>query len=121
MSSVDSILDVDKFSDWIGLQTTSSKDHLKRKIKEWSHDESHLSKISMRFQRFKKEIKKDPEFYKECNKYFKEIAQCEEELKKLVTTESDLERESYNELLFFRPILKPLNFVSYFLNLSFLF
>ena len=116
MSSVDSILDVDKFSEWIGLQTISSKNYLKEKITEWSCDESHLYKITTRFQRFKKEIKKDPDFYKECNKYFKEIAKCEEELNKLVTTESELERESYNELLFFRPILKPLNFVGYFLN-----
>ena len=111
MSSVDSILDVNKFSEWIGLQTNSSKKCLAKKITEWSDNEQHLSVLSTRFKRFKEEIKKDPSFYKECSSYFREISECEKDINNLIATESDLEKESYNEILFFRPIFKPLNFI----------
>jgi len=117
MSSVDSILDMNKFSDWIGLQTNSSKKYIGKKIAEWSNNEQHLSILSTRFKRFKEEIKNDPTFYSECNKCFKEISECEKELHNLTTTESDLEKESYNEILFFRPILQPLNFIPNLLTL----
>ena len=116
MSSVDCIVDIDVFSKWLGLQTMSSKDCLNSKIREWSNDEQKLTGLSTRFRRFKQEMKKDPGFFKECNKYFKEISECEKELNDLITSDSDLEKESYNELLFFRPILKPLNFITYLLT-----
>ena len=116
MSSVDSILDVDTFSKYIGLQTVSANKYLNNKIKEWSNDKKRLSTLSLRFRRFKDAMKKDPDFYKECHEYFKEIAECEKELNDLITSESDLEKESYNEILFFRPILKPLNFSPYLLT-----
>ena len=94
MSSVDSILDVDTFSKYIGLQTVSANKYLNNKIKEWSNDKKRLSTLSLRFRRFKDAMKKDPDFYKECHEYFKEIAECEKELNDLITSESDLEKES---------------------------
>ena len=94
MSSVDSILDVCKFSKWIGLQTNSSKKYLNKKITEWSNDDQELHVLSTRFRRFKESIERDPDFYKECNDCFKEISNCETELNNLITTESDLEKES---------------------------
>ena len=117
MSSVDSIVDVNIFSKWIGLQTNSSKNFFNKKIKEWSHNSRHLNTSSARFRRFKDAMKKDPTFYNECNQYFKEISTCEKELNNLIHTKSDLEKESYNEILFFKPILKPLNFIPYLLTL----
>ena len=116
MSDVNSILDINVFSEWLGLNTASSKDALHKKIEEWSHDENELSALSTRFRAFKDAIKKDPEFYKECSECFKEIAKCEEELNNLIVTDSNLEKESYNEILFFRPILKPFNFIPYLLT-----
>jgi len=117
MSSVDSILDVDKFSKWIGLQTNSANKCLNKKIAEWSNDKQQLSTLSTRFRRFKEAFERDPSFYKECNDCFREISECEKELNNLITTKSDLEKESYNEILFFRPILKPLNFIPYLLTI----
>ena len=117
MSSVDSILDIDTFSKWLGLQTNSSKVYLDKKIRQWSNNEKHLSILSNRFRQFKIKMKKNPNFYNECNKYFKEFSECEKELNNLITTDSDLEKESYNEILFFRPLLQPLNFVPYLLTL----
>ena len=117
MSSIESILDINKFAEWIGLQTNSANICLNGKIQEWLYDTKRLSQLSTRFRKFKEVIKKDPSFYDECNQYFKEISECEKELNNLVKTESDLEKESYNEILFFRPILKPLNFIPYLLTI----
>jgi hypothetical protein len=117
MSSAESIVDTEKFSDWIGLQTTSAKKCFNKQVSDWSSDPKHLSSLSNRFKRFKESFKADPQFYVECREIFTEISECEKELNKLITTNSDLEKESYNEILFFRPILQPLNFIPHFLTL----
>lgn len=116
MSSVDSIVDTEVFSKWLGLQTKSANKCLSKKLSEWSNDEQKLISQSARFKRFKDTIKKDKAFYSECHECFTQISECEKELNKLISTDSDLEKESYNEILFFRPILKPLNFVPFLLT-----
>jgi hypothetical protein len=116
MSSVESIIDTEKFSEWIELKTNAAKKCFNKQVGEWSSDPKRLSSLSNRFKRFKEAFERDPKFYTECNQIFKEISECEKQLNKLITTDSELEKESYNEILFFRPILKPLNFVPYFLT-----
>lgn len=117
MSSVDAIIDTEKFSEWIRLQTKSSKKCLNKQIADWSSDPKKLSSLSNRFKRFKEAFGRDPQLYNKCHQIFKDIAECEKDLNKLITTESELERESYNEILFFRPLLQPLNFVPYLLTI----
>ena len=117
MSSIESIIDSEKFSEWIGLQTNASKKCLNKQLNEWTSDPKNLSSLSNRFNRFKGAFKRDPKFYEECHGIFKEISECEKELTKLVSTNSELEKESYNEILFFRPLLKPLNFIPYILSI----
>lgn len=117
MSSVDSIIDTERFSDWIGLQTKVSKKCFNKQVAEWNVEPKKLSSLSNRFKRFKEAFECDPEFYPECNSIFKEISECEKELNNLITSESALEKESYNEILFFRPILQPLNFIPYILSI----
>ena len=46
MSSVDSILDTDKFSEWIGLETVSSKNYFNKQISEWNSDPTTLMKFA---------------------------------------------------------------------------
>lgn len=116
MSSVDSIIDNEKFSDWIGLQTKASKKCFNKQLSEWNYDDKKLSSLSERFKRFKEAFKRDVGFYPECKEIFRGISECEKELNNLTNTDSELERESYNEILFFRPILKPLNFIPYLLS-----
>lgn len=117
MSSVESILDVNKLSEWIGLQTESSKKSLNRRISEWIDDPKKLGLLSHKIKRFKQTCDTNPDFYSECNSIFKEISECEKNINQLIKTSSDLEKESYNELIFFRPILQPLNFISFILPL----
>jgi hypothetical protein len=117
MSSVDAVIDTEKFSDWLELKTAIAKKCLNKQLSNWSTDEKHLSSLSSRLARFKAAFKQDPHFYDTCAGIFQEVAECEKELTKLINTNSDLEKESYSELLFFRPILKPLNFIPYLLSI----
>ena len=117
MSSVESILNVETFSEWIGLQTKASVTCFNKQIGEWTCNPHKLSSLSNRFKRFKDAFKEDPEFYTSCKSIFTEISISESELNNLISSESELERESYNEILFFRPLLKPLNFIPFLLSI----
>jgi hypothetical protein len=117
MSSVESIIDTEKFSDWIGLETKVSQKCFNKQVADWNSDPKKLSSLSNRFKRFKEAFKRDSEFYPECQQIFKDISECEKELTSLTNTNSELERESYNEILFFRPILQPLNFIPFVLSI----
>lgn len=117
MSSVESIVDSEKLSEWIGLQTKSAKKCLDKQLTNWVYDSNKLNSLSKRFKQFKDEMKKNPTFFNNCQECFKEIADCEKQINKLISPSSELEKESYNEILFFRPILKPLNFVPFILTL----
>lgn len=116
MSSVESIIDSEKLSEWLELQTNSSKKCLNKQLSNWTSEPNKLEILSKRFKRFKDEIKQNPTFFKECQECFKEISNCEKQINKLITPSSELEKESYNEILFFRPILQPLNFVPFVLT-----
>lgn len=117
MSSVESILNVDTFSEWIGLQTKASITCFNKQIGEWNCNSNNLSSLSNRFRRFKEAFKDDPEFYTTCKSIFTEISINEADLNNLLSCESELERESYNEILFFRPLLRPLNFIPFLLSI----
>ena len=116
MTSVDSVIDADKFSEWIGLQTQSSKTCLHKQLSEWKSDAKKLVQLSKRFKRFKEAFERDPRFFGECYAVFQEISEIEKKLNTLLSSNSDLEKESYNELLFLRPIFQPLNFVPFLLT-----
>jgi len=116
MSSVESVIDTEKFAEWINLQTEASKQCLHKQLSDWKSDATKLVQLSKRFKRFKDAFEQDPRFFGECHAIFQEIAEMEKKLNTLLSTNSDLEKESYNELLFFRPILQPLNFVPFLLT-----
>lgn len=117
MISVDAIIEVDTLSKWLDLQTSTSKTYLGKQLHEWSDDLKHLQYLSTKFKRFKEAFQKDPTFYVECHELLGEIAAVEEKLQKLMDQDSKLEQESYNEILFFKPYLQPLNFVPFLLSL----
>lgn len=116
MSSVDSVIEVDKFSEWLNLQTSTSKKCLSKQLTDWKSDGNKLLLLSQRFKRFQKAFQTDPTFFGKCHDIFREISEIEQRLQHLTQTESALEKESYSELLFFRPILQPLNFIPFLLT-----
>jgi len=109
--------DSDVFAKWIGLQTVASKLAFTQQIEQWKYDKQQLVNLSEKCKRFKAIYEKDPTFFKKCQDIFHEIASIEEKLTALVQTESELERESYSELLFFKPFMQPLNFIPYVLSI----
>ncbi len=117
MSSIESIVNTTTFADWIGLETISSRNCFNKHISEWNCDPQKLKSLSTRFKRFKDSFKADSSFYPKCKTIFSDIAKCEKELNNLLSNDSQLEKESYNEILFFRPLLKPLNFIPYLLSI----
>jgi len=115
MSVVESIVDVEKLSNWIGLHTKSSKEYLSKQLNNWTYDSNKLQQLSKKFNHFKVAMDKNDGFYEECNVIFREVSEIESKLSHLTDNSSELEKESYGEILFFRPMLQPLNYLSYFL------
>lgn len=115
--SVDSILDTAKFSEWVGLQTNASKTCLLKQLSHWNTHIAKLQNQTARFTRFKEALIADPHFFEECRHIFLEISEIEDKLKNILNTQSKLEKESYNELIFTSPLLSPLNFIPYFLSI----
>lgn len=115
--AVDAILDKERFAEWIGLQTSASRIYLSKQLHDWKSSPSELSALSTKFKRFKDAMEKDPDFFPSAHKLFHEIAEMEKTLTQLMNKDSKLEQESYNEILFFKPVLQPLNFISFLLPL----
>jgi hypothetical protein len=113
------IIDINDFSEWIGLKTESSKKCLTSKMETWNSDHSYLRYMSDKYHSLKHTFTSSPNFFKECDDIFNEIATIETKIEKLIATD-ELEMESYNELLFVSkqyPIFKPLNFIPFFLTI----
>jgi hypothetical protein len=117
MSSVEATVDIDAFSKWLDLKTKASNQSLQDHLHNWSSDPSRLQALRDKAQRFKQAYRDDPTFFNEVQQRFQEIAEIEQEVTKMLHQDSELERESYNELLFFKPLLQPLNFVPFLLTL----
>jgi hypothetical protein len=116
MSSYTDIIEIDSFSKWIGLQTDSSKKCLKQQLESWNYDSSKLVSLSNRFKRFRYGIENNPDLYPKCEEIFRKVSEIEKRIQKLLGKSSDLERESYGEILFLKPYLQSLNFIPFLLS-----
>ena len=117
MSSIQHIVDTETFASWIGLQMDASKSCLQSQLQQWTPDAQRLLFLSDKFNRFKEAFAADPTFFSTCLTIFNEMAEIEKRLQPLLIQNSKLEKESYNEILFFHPILQPLNFVPFLLTI----
>ena len=63
MTDVDTIMDTEKFADWIGLETKTSRKCLNKQLSDWSDDPQTLKSLSSRFKRFKEAFKADENFF----------------------------------------------------------
>jgi hypothetical protein len=116
MSNNNEIIDVPSFSRWLDLKTNSAEKCLKDKLDDWKSDPQELVSLSNKFKRFKVAINKNPELYPKCEEIFQKMSEIEKKIQKLINPSSDLEKESYGEILFFNSILKPLNFIPLILS-----
>jgi hypothetical protein len=117
MSLAESVVDVHCFSEWLGLQTQSAKEKLVTKLNTWTDDPSILTKWSHQYMGFRNLLQKEPSLYNEFRSHFTAISNVEKDIQSLWESSSELEKESYGELLFFRPLLRPLNGLPFFLTI----
>ena len=109
MTTPSSIVDVPVLAEWIGLQTDAGKASLEKRLSEWTTDPARLECTRQNATRVHDLLAKDPSLYTELRSHFTAIAAIEKKVSSLLHTPSDLEKETYGELLFLRPLLQPLN------------
>jgi hypothetical protein len=113
---IDSIIDVQRCAEWLNLQTDAAQTSLKEQLSSWMSSPSVLMQRSEKFKQWKTAMEKDPTLYSRAHALFQESAEIEKQMLPLIRNESKLEEESYNEILFFKSYLKPLNFVPFLLT-----
>ena len=109
-------IDVDAFANWLSLRTCAARTSLRTHLSEWKSDPIALTALRERARRFQAAYAADPNLFTEVSAHFEELSRLEEDMAFSNTTGA-LENESYNELLFLRPALRPLNFLSWLLSL----
>jgi len=117
------MIDTVAFSEWIGLETAASKQILHDRLTItnhhtiWNADLNYVQQLRTKCAAFKQAFKKDPTFFPECKHIFTEIAAIETKLQELMSENTSLEQETYNELLFLKPMFQPFNFIPWILSL----
>jgi energy-coupling factor transporter ATP-binding protein EcfA2 len=114
-TEVNGVCDIKIFATWLELNTQASHIALQERLQRWSdvalqHQSNKLASLKVALQR-------DATFFKEANDIFKEIEAIETRLNALLDSDSKLEEESYNEILFFNKYLQSLNFIPFVLSI----
>jgi len=112
---IESIVDVAIFADWMSLQTQAARSALPLQLQEWTSDPTRLQEKSRTARLFQEMFQNDPTLYPELRSHFTAFAAIEKEMTTLWDSTTDLERESYGELVFLRPVLQPLNAIPFLL------
>lgn len=101
-------MDISGLSDWLQIKTKAGTQALADR--EWNQNPR---EASWRFACIKEALKNQkPDFLKA---QFSELAELEKELEPLIKPASELEHETYSELLFLSDWSKPLNFIPWLL------
>ena len=111
------VLEVPRCAEWLGLQTQASQTALTQQLSVWVSDPAVLVHRRDKFQRWKAAFAADPTFFPRAHALFTEAAELERQILPWMDQDSKLEEESYNEILFFKTYLKPLNFIPCVLSL----
>lgn len=109
LPSLEGIIEPSILSEKLSLQTEAGKHSLKEHLKDWSSDPDRLRQKSGNARQFQKLMRDHPELYPELRSHFTAFATMEPILTALWDSTTSLERESYGELMFLRPVLQPLN------------
>jgi len=104
-------MDVSGLADWLQIKTKSGAQALADR--EWNQNPR---EASWRFACIRETLKSQkPETQKKLASQFEKLADLEKELDPLLKPASELEHETYSELLFLSDWSKPLNFIPYLL------
>lgn len=117
VSHLHSTIDINAFSDWLGLDSPSSRDALKDKLTMWRYDIKELQALSYQFASVKHALNTHPSITQHVEELFAELDRAEPSIQEALTKNSDMENESASELIFLNSILSPLNFVPFLLTI----
>ena len=101
---------IEPFAEWLNLQTSAARASLRTQLHSWTSEKQALLRLSDKSKRMKDAIERDPSLFSKAHSIFCEMAKLEPTLHAMMKRDSKAEEESYNELLFFKPLLQPLNF-----------
>ena len=113
--AMDSIIDKEVISQWLGLQTESARDSLGRQLSTWTSHPATLQHWSKQASHLQSTFATHPAVYDTCREHFRGMAECEKSMTALWDS-SELERKTYGELLFLSPLTQPLNSIPFFLT-----
>jgi energy-coupling factor transporter ATP-binding protein EcfA2 len=108
---------IEPFAEWLNLRTDAARTSLRTQLPSWTSEEQTLLALQAKYKRMKEAMERAPALFPEAQRIFREMATLEPQLQTLMKRDSKVEEESYNELLFFKPLLQPLNFVPFLLAL----
>lgn len=108
-------VDIPVLATWLGLQMEASKASLEQRLHEWTTSTSLLERTRQNAVRIKDTLTKDARLYPELRSHFTALSHIEKEITPLLHHPSDLEKETYGELLFLRPLFQPLNAIPFLL------
>lgn len=114
---IHNVVEIDKLANWIDIKTAAGREYLKSHTLQWNSSIDSLHSITARFSAFKQLSNNRPGVVTKIKNIFKEISELEPELNTLINPTSDLEKESYNQIIFTKKIFQPLNFIPYLLTL----
>lgn len=110
-------VEIPVLADWLGIQTHTGRDALDCHLHQWTSDPIRLKDKSQKIRNMKDMFQKDASLYPELRSHFTAFATMEKEMTTLWNSTTELEKESYGELMFFRPLLQPLNGIPWVLTL----
>jgi hypothetical protein len=114
---IEAIVDLPLLAEWLTLQTQTARSALSAHLQEWDKCPNRLQDKSRTAHLFQTLYVSHPTLYSELRSHFSAFAAIEKDMTTLWDATTDLERESYGELLFLRPLLQPLNAISFVLPL----
>lgn len=97
----------DGFAEWLNVKTNSGKTILKKK--QWSQDLSVLQRRTAQISSLRKSLKSD------ITHVFEEVSQAEEKARDVFKSDEPFAEECYGQLLFRHDLLKPINYIPFFL------
>ena len=111
------VMNVNNLADWLHIRSEAGKQSFKDGTLRAKADLQLLRLQSEQISKIRNIGYHNPEFSEEADKYFTELHAIEADLTDIFSEKNELEKESYNELLFTKPLWQPINFIPFLLSI----
>jgi hypothetical protein len=111
------VMNINNLADWLHIRSESGKQSFKDGTLRTKADLQLLRLQSEQISKIRNIAEHNPEFSEEADTYFTELQTIEADLTDIFSEKNELEKESYNELLFTKPLWQPINFIPFLLSI----